>query len=74
MDLKNMNVNCAKVAVAQGATDANVNTELALDVSICSGRLADTSSNCGNVDYPMDFIHLIEGLRGHTDDVQSRQK
>ena len=58
-------------AVAQDAADANANTKLAPDMSMCGGRLADMSGNCGDVDHPMDFAHPTEGLRGHVDDVQS---
>jgi hypothetical protein len=65
MDLKNMNVNYVKAAVAWGMADTNVNIELAPDVSIHSGCLVDMSINGGNADYPMNLIHLIEGTRGH---------
>jgi hypothetical protein len=67
MDLKNMIVNCAKVAVAWGMADANVNIELAPDVSMCCGCLTDVRDDCGDADYPMDFVHLIEGTKGHVD-------
>ena len=69
MDLKNMNVNCAKVALAWGVADTNVNIELALDVSMHCGCLADVSDDCGDADYPMDFIHSIEGTKDHMDHV-----
>ena len=50
--------------------DANANTELAPDVSMCDGCLADMSGNCGDVDYPMDFGCLNGVMRGHMDCVQ----
>ena len=74
MDLKNMNVNCVKAAVAQDVANANTNTELAPDVSTCGGCLVDTSGDCGDADYPTDFVLLIKGLKGHVDNVQSVQK
>jgi hypothetical protein len=58
-----------KAGVA-GVADANANTELAPDVSMCDGCLADMSGNCGDVDYPMDFGCLNEVMRGHMDCVQ----
>ena len=58
-----------KAGVAQGVADANTNTELALNVSMCSVHLVDTSGNCGDADYSTDFIHQIEDPRGHVDGV-----
>jgi hypothetical protein len=60
-----------KAGVAQGVADANMDTELAPDMSMCGGCLVDTNGDCGDVDYPMDFVHPTEGLRGHMDHVQS---
>ena len=58
-----------KAGVALGAADANTNTELAPDVSTCGGHLADKSGDCGDADYPTDFVHQIEDPRGHVDSV-----
>ena len=49
--------------------DANANTELALDMSMCGGCLVDTSSNWGDADYSMDFVHQIKDSRSHMDGV-----
>ena len=70
----NEKVNCVKAGVAQDAADANTNTELAPDVSGCGGCLADMSGDCGDADYPMDFVHPTKGLRGHVGCVQLVQK
>jgi hypothetical protein len=58
--------------VAWGVADTNVNIELVLDVNTCSGCLVDTSSDCDDADYPMDFTHLIKDSRGHADGIQLR--
>ena len=58
-----------KAGAARGAADANANTELAPDVSICGGHLVDKSDDCGDADYSMDFVHQIEDPRGHVDGV-----
>jgi hypothetical protein len=49
-----------KAGVARGMADVNANTELAPDVSMGGGCLADMSSDCGDTDYPMDFVHRPE--------------
>jgi hypothetical protein len=58
-----------KAGVARGVADVNMNTELAPNVSMCSGCLADTSGDCGDVDYSTDFVHQIKDPRGHVDGV-----
>jgi hypothetical protein len=59
MDLKNMKVNCVKAAVAQGVADVNVNIELAPNVSMHCGCLADMRDDCGDANYPTDFIDTL---------------
>ena len=56
-------------AAPWGAADANVNTKLAPDVSTCGGHLADMSSDCGDVNCPMDFRSPNGAMRGHTENV-----
>ena len=58
-----------KAGVVRGVADANANTELAPDVSMCGGCSADTSGDCGDADYSTDFVHQIKHLRGHVDSV-----
>ena len=56
-----MNVNCARVEVVRRTANENV--------SMCGGCAADTSGDCGDLEHPKDFVHSIEGTKGHVDHV-----
>jgi hypothetical protein len=66
----NGKVNCVKAGVAWGTADANTNTKLAPGFNGCSGCVADTSGDCGNVNYPLDFRCPNGVMRGHVENVQ----